>query len=188
MTEPNMTGNMRVEPIERATNRTWDEWLAFMDSINAKELSHHEIATKVLEELMGQIDSPAWWAQGITVAYEQAIGRRLPGQRSDGTFQTSVSRATTLGMQDLMTRWEAFAAADPEVLGLVAGDVRVSGTENRISWRAKAADGSAIVVISEPKTKGASIVAQLMGLATLELNNEAKAQWQRIVGRFLETL
>jgi len=55
-----MTTNSRIKAVERATNRTWDEWLLFMDSIGAKKFSHHEIATKVLEELDGKVDNLGW--------------------------------------------------------------------------------------------------------------------------------
>lgn len=182
-----MTTNSRIKTVERATNKAWDEWLHFMDSIDAKNLSHHEIATRVLEELDGKIENFAWWAQSVTVAYEQYIGRRIPGQRSDGTFQTSVSKATKLSMKDLMDKWTRFAAGDQEVLALIAGDVRVSGTEKRITWRTKAHDGSDIRITSEPKKDGtASIIAEQMGLQTNELNMEAKAKWSSIVQRFLE--
>ena len=184
-----MKTNPRIKPIERATNRSWDEWIQFMDSIDARSLNHHEIATKVLEELDGKIDNIGWWAQSVTVAYEQYIGRRIPGQRPDGTFQTSVSKSTKLGMKLLMNKWVDFAAKDQDVLDLIAGDVRVSGTENRITWRTKADDASSITVISEPKKDGsASIVAQHIGLQTEELNMEAKSKWSSILQRFLADL
>jgi hypothetical protein len=184
-----MATNARIKPVERATNRTWDEWLAFMERIDAKSLDHHGIAVKVYEELDGTIDNLGWWTQAVTVAWEQYIGRRIPGQRPDGTFQASVSKSTTLAMPELMDRWVDFAARDRAVLDLVAGDVRVSGTDRRITWRTKAVDGSSIVVTSEPKKHGsASIVATQMGLATSESNDEAKAGWSAILGRFLEEL
>lgn len=184
-----MTKNSRIKAVERATNRTWEEWLRFMDGIDAKDLSHHEIATKVLEELDGKVENLGWWAQSVTVAYEQYIGRRIPGQRPDGTFQTSVSKATKLGMQALMDRWVDFAAGDEEVTAEIAGDLRVSGTENRITWRTKASDGSSIRVTSEPKKDStASIIVNLMELQTHELNLEAKAKWSAIVERFLDEL
>jgi hypothetical protein len=184
-----MATNSRIKPIERATNRTWDEWLQFMDGIGAKNLSHHEIATKVLYELDGKVDNLGWWAQSVTVAYEHYIGRSIPGQRPDGTFQTSVSKSTQLGMQELMDKWVTFAAGDSDVIALVAGDVKVSGTEKRITWRTKARDGSEIRVTSEPKKNGtASIIAVQMGLQTNDLNNEAKAKWAAILERFLEGL
>jgi hypothetical protein len=160
-----------------------------MDGIGAKNLSHHEIATKVLEELDGKIDNIGWWAQSVTVAYEQYIGRRIPGQRPDGTFQTSVSKSTQLGMQELMDKWEAFAAGDQDVLDIVASDVRVSGTDKRITWRTKAHDGSDIRITSEPKKNGtASIIAMQMGLETNERNLEAKEKWAATLERFIAGL
>lgn len=160
-----------------------------MDRMNAKTLTHHQIASHLIEELNGIVDNIGWWAQSITVAYEQYIGRSVPGQRPDGTFQMSVSKATTLGMTELMDKWSAFAAGDDDIRAMVADEVRVSGTENRITWRTKAHDGSQIRVTSEPKKDGtASIVAMQMGLATDELNSAAKTTWAAIIQRFLATL
>ncbi|MEZ4671800.1 MAG: hypothetical protein R3E39_28180 [Anaerolineae bacterium] len=184
-----MPENSRIQAVERATNRTWDEWLKYMDSIDAKNLSHHEIATKLLQELDGKIENIGWWAQSVTVAYEQYIDRRVPGQRPDGTFQTSVSKATKLGMQELMDQWVEFAAQDKEVLALIADDVKVSGTDKRITWRSKGHDSSSIRVTSEPKKGGtASIIVNHMELQTEDLNNAAKAQWSSIIQRFIEAL
>ncbi len=182
--------NARIMPVERATGRTWGQWLQFMDSIDARHLDHHRIALKVYEELDGTIEQLGWWTQAVTVAYEQYIGRRIPGQRPDGTFQTSVSRSTTLGMQQLMDRWTAFATADETVRDIVAErDVRVSGTDRRITWRTRAEDGSSVVVTSEPKKNGtASLVATQMGLPTPESNDRAREQWTAIVERFLGTV
>lgn len=183
-----MQKNARIEAVERATGRSWDEWLEYMAGIDANGLTHHEIAAALVGELDGKVDNLGWWAQATAVAYEQYVGRRVPGQRPDGTFQTSVSRSTTLGMEALMAAWTAFAAADEGVLDLIAGQPRVSGTANRITWRAKARDGAAIVVISEPKKdETAALVAQHMGSATLERNDEAKAEWTAITARFLGT-
>jgi hypothetical protein len=92
-------------------------------------------------------------------------------------------------MQALMDRWVDFAAGDEEVTAEIAGDLRVSGTENRITWRTKASDGSSIRVTSEPKKDStASIIVNLMELQTHELNLEAKAKWSAIVERFLDEL
>ncbi|KIH96611.1 hypothetical protein LP52_23875 [Streptomonospora alba] len=184
-----MAENAHVEPIERATGRTWDTWLRFMAGIGAPGLDHRTIALRVSEELAGTVDNPGWWAQSVTVAYERHIGRRVPGQRADGTFETSVSRSTKLGMRELMDAWVEFAADDREVLDLVAADARVGGTEKRMTWRTKAADGSSVLVTSEPGKDGsASIVATRSGLASPEANAEAKARWSAIVNRFLESV
>lgn len=184
-----MATDSRIKAVERATNKTWEEWLHYMEGIGAAQLSHHEIATHVLGELEGKIENIGWWAQSITVAYEQYSGRRIPGQRPDGTFQTSVSKATTLGMQHLMEQWVNFAADDSDVRAIIAKEARVSGTDNRITWRTKARDGSEVRVTSEPKKDGtASIIAVQMGLQSHELNLEAKEAWSLILERFLAGL
>jgi hypothetical protein len=183
-----MATNSRIEAIERATDRSWDDWLAWMATIGAERLSHHEIASALITELDGKVDNLGWWAQATAVAYEQYVGRRVPGQRPDGTFQTSVSRSTSLGMEALIGAWTDFAAADQHVLDRISGDVRVSGTANRMTWRARGRDGTAITVISEPKKDGtASLVVQVIGTATLEDNVEAKETWTAITARFATT-
>jgi hypothetical protein len=80
-------------------------------------------------------------------------------------------------------------AEDETVQGIVVGDLRVSGTNRRITWRTKAQDGSSVIVTSEPKKNGtASIVATQIGLPTLESNDEARERWASIVKRFLESV
>jgi hypothetical protein len=184
-----MATNARIEAVERATGRPWDEWLDYFASIDAERLSHHQIASALITELDGKVDNLGWWAQATAVAYEQHMGRRVPGQRPDGTFQTSVSRSTPLGMAALMEAWTDFAAADEDVLKLIVGDVRVSGTSNRITWRTKARDGVSVIVISEPKKDGtASLVVQHIGSADLDSNIEAKDTWTAITARFAADL
>lgn len=183
-----MATNSRIKPVERATNRTWDDWLQFMNDIDAAQLDHKQIALKVFEELEGTTVEPlGWWTQAVTVAYEQYIGRRIPGQRPDGTFQASVSKSTPFGMADLMERWKHFADTDETVQAIVFhGDIRVSGTDRRITWRTKTRQGSSVIVTSEPKKNGtASIVAAEIGLPTLEANYHARQQWAKTVKRFL---
>lgn len=184
-----MKKNSRIASIEQATHQSWDEWIEFMESIQASSLDHHEIATKVLEQLKGKIESPAWWAQSVTVAYEQYSGRRIPGQRPDGTFQMSISKATSLEMKDLMDSWVKFTSDDQELHNMVKGLPKVSGTKNRITWRVKALDDSSIIVTSEPKSNGtASIIATQMGLPNLKSNEAAKNKWQTIISRFINEI
>ncbi|RBY89493.1 hypothetical protein [Blastococcus sp. TF02A-30] len=185
-----MAENPRIGPVERATGRAWDEWMRFFEGIGAADLDHSQIALRVYEQLDGTVERVGWWTQSVTVAYEQHIGRRVPGQRPDGTFQTSVSRATPFAMRDLMDRWVAFATDDPVVRDVVVPEApKVSGTDRRITWRTKAADGSSVVVTSEPKRNGtASLVATQIGLATPELNDAARQRWTEVVERFLAGL
>lgn len=184
-----MATDSKIQAIERATGRSWSDWLAFMDSIGAKDLDHHAIATKVLDELVGTSDNPGWWTQSVTNTYEQYIGRRVPGQRPDGTFRLSVSKSTALSMSTLMEKWTAFAAKDAGAQAMITAQPRISGTSNRITWRAKGVDNTSITVISEPKPNGtASLVVQHGGLVSQEINAQAKEQWVKTVQRFLTGL
>lgn len=189
MTKRPATRPRRVESIERATGRTWSAWLEFMDRIGAHDLDHARIAAAVEQDLQGVVDNPAWWAQGVTVAYEQHTGRRVPGQRPDGTFEFNVSKATTLDMHALMDAWVAFAADDEQVKALTAEEPRRSGTDKRLNWRTKAMDGSNVLVSSEPKKNGtASLVATQIGLTSQEHAEDAKVAWRAILERFVGTI
>src|SRR5690554_6590651 len=95
-----MTRPTSSEAIEKATGKTWDEWLEFFQSIGAQDLSHKEIAQKV-----HQNGTPGWWAQNVTVAYEQHIGRRKPGQDNKGAFMINVSRTIEASTDQAQKAW-----------------------------------------------------------------------------------
>lgn len=90
---------VNADAITKGTAQSWKEWLAFLEAINAHSMPHDEIARRVRETG----DASGWWAQTIAVAYEQHIGRRVPGQASDGTFQVSRSQRRWPAMW--MRRW-----------------------------------------------------------------------------------
>lgn len=76
------------ESLVEATGKKQAEWHAVLDAAGAREWKHPVIAAwPQSEHGVG-----GWWAQSITVGYEQAIGRRLPGQTADGTFSVSVTK------------------------------------------------------------------------------------------------
>jgi uncharacterized protein YndB with AHSA1/START domain len=81
---------------EMATGRTNEEWFALLDDWGAAERTHAEIARWLGE----QPSVSSWWAQMLTVAYEQARGRRLPHQRPDG-FTVTASKAMKVPVADL---------------------------------------------------------------------------------------
>ena len=78
------------DAVVAATGRPREEWFAVLDAARAAAATapwpHPQIVAVLVER---GVDD--WWAQSITIAYEQARGLRVPGQRADGTFETSVS-------------------------------------------------------------------------------------------------
>ena len=191
MAEMTVVMGVNTEPIERATERTWVEWLAFMEMIDAARLSHAQIARRVqaeLERMEPKVGNPAWWAQGITVAYEQHSGRRMPGQQADGSFELSVSKTVNVAMHEAMATWTQFVAHDEEVRLVTASEPKTSGTDKRLTWRAKSADGSALVFTSERLANGKTgIIMRQMKLPSYDANSAAKARWAAVLTRFIDT-
>src|SRR5215212_2775372 len=81
--------------VQRATDKSWDEWFALLDAWQGTTHNHTEIARHVYETY--GIDG--WWAQNVTVGYERARGMRALHERPDGfsgnaskTFPVSVER------------------------------------------------------------------------------------------------
>lgn len=81
------------EAMVRATGKRHAEWFAILDAWGATNHTHTEIARWLGETH----DTPGWWIQNITVAYERARGMRRPGQMADG-FTVTVSR--TIGRDE----------------------------------------------------------------------------------------
>jgi uncharacterized protein YndB with AHSA1/START domain len=84
------------EVMWRRTGRGWEEWLALLDAWGATERGHGEIARWLTEEHA----VPGWWAQSVTVGYEQARGMRQPGQVAGG-FAASASKTIAVPVDRL---------------------------------------------------------------------------------------
>jgi hypothetical protein len=129
------------EVIRSNTGRTWDEWFALLDAWGAMERPHPEIARWVNEEH----GVPGWWAQGVTVAYEQARGLRAPGQRRGGQFEVNASRTVAVPVERL---YEAFADPAVRERWLPGAAVEVRTARPARSIRANWDDGSTRLLIA----------------------------------------
>jgi hypothetical protein len=83
-----------------ATGRRSADWFGMLDQAGARDWSHTQIAAYLIDT----IGVDGWWSQSITVAYEQATGRRRPGQQHDGTFTASVSRRVAGDRREVFDR------------------------------------------------------------------------------------
>jgi hypothetical protein len=151
---------LMVEPIDRAkiekgTGRSWHD-CAELETLGAARLSHREIARVLVE----RAEVSEWWAQTITVAFEQHIGRRVPGQGSDGRFSASLSRTLAGSPDELRDRWLAVVApADGFAGAALRASPTTSRTAKRLYWRGKLDDGTSVTVSFERKAPGKTLVA-----------------------------
>jgi len=99
------------EAVREATGRDRAEWFALLDQAGAATWRHKDIATWLVTE--HGIDG--WWAQNVTVAFEQARGIRQPGQRQDGSFEASVSRTVALDTAEALRALAAVVRQELDV-------------------------------------------------------------------------
>lgn len=116
-----------AEAVRRSTGRTRDEWFALLDDVGATGWRHPAIAAWLVDH---GVDG--WWAQSITVGYEQARGMREPGQRPDGRFEASATRTLPVPT-DVTLSW----LTDPELRGRwldVEPEVRSTRAVKSVRW------------------------------------------------------
>lgn len=174
----------KAAAIARATSREWADWASLLSEAGGASLSHPQLADVALRNMPEAVTNPGWWAQSVAVAYEQAIGRRVVGQDSDGTFRTSVSKTVTLSPDDSLAAWTRIVA-DPglrltdENGASIAwfGETRTSVTEKWWRWRRDLSDGSRAAVEITRKTDGRTLVT----LTHSKLSGtEAIAHWKGV--------
>lgn len=127
------------EALAAKTSRSWEAWFELLDTWGGTAHSHAEIARWLVEERA--IDE--WWAQTITVGYEQARGMRKPGQSADGTFAANASK--TIGVAPNAV-YDAFADASKRARWLPNAKIVPTTVSPPKSFRAECDDGTRIAV------------------------------------------
>ncbi|MBC9937547.1 MULTISPECIES: hypothetical protein [unclassified Leucobacter] len=179
----NQTRGERIPAIERATNRPWNEWVAYFDSHGARTLDHPAIARLARPEMPADLDSPDWWAQGVAIAYEQFVGLRVPGQSSTGTFRVSASRTLPVDRDTALGLWLAAHDATTEHLGHAVEDRRSSRTEKR-SFRRFSLEGAGKVEVAATAGKDPAktiLSVSQDGLPDGERIEEWRAHWKALL-------
>ena len=125
-----------------ATGKRPDEWFAILDAQQATGWTHTTIA-RWLAANHDALDG--WWAQSVTVRYEQARGMRAPGQMADGTFTVGASRTVAADQQAALDAAIAAFSAHLEAQPAV-----VNRTARYPSARWRLPHGEAILVSANP--------------------------------------
>jgi hypothetical protein len=174
-----MARAQNVKNFEKTTGRSWEDWLKFLEGIGAASMSHTEIANRVFETGLPS----GWWAQGITVAYEQHIGRRVPGQVGSEQFSTSVTKTLTGSMDDALDRWLRFIGDRSEFDGVAFGRApKVSRTEKRRFWRCGLSDGTNMSASFEQRPADKVLMAISHDKIPTEARMEAwRAYWKTLL-------
>ena len=160
------------DAIQRATSRNWADWREVLDAAGAMGKSHTEIAAWLVDE--HGVDG--WWAQGVTVGYERMIGRRVVGQRNDGSYSASVSKTVNANVADVHSALVDHDKRSQWLADGVVGFRTASGVKS-----ARFDDLEAGVIIAFHLTdKGdkTSVQVQADKLASQEAVDAWKAAWK----------
>jgi hypothetical protein len=159
--------------LRERTGRDWDEWFALLDAWSAVERTHTEIA----RWLVTAHEVPGWWAQTVTVGYEQARGLRAPGQSRAGGFSASGSKTVGVPVERLFA-----AFADEALRRRWLPDVEVSVRTTTVpkTFRADWAGGPTRIAVGfAPKGEAKAQVAVLHEkLADADEAARCKAYWR----------
>jgi hypothetical protein len=172
------------EVVVRNTGRELDEWFALLDQWGAVDRPHTEIARWLATEHA----VPGWWAQGVTVAFEQARGLRAPGQRRDGNFSVTASKTVAVPLERL---YEAFVDEDLRRRWLPDAPFELRTTQPGRSLRANWEGGATrvnvnFVALGEAKSQAALAHERLPDAEAAEA---MRAYWRervKVLKRVLE--
>jgi len=89
-----------------ATGFDREHWYALLDLFGTAKKGHKATA----DFLHDEHGVSFWWAQQITVDYEQHRGLRKPGQRSDGKFTVNISKTIAAPVARVFDAWSNAAA------------------------------------------------------------------------------
>lgn len=172
--------------IAAATGRSRSEWYTLLDEVGARAWDHARIA----RWLGGEHDVDGWWAQSVTVGYEQTRGMRLPGQSSAGHFEANATKVLHAGPE---TVWPHLAEEDLRSDWLDVDWHLVGMTEPR-SLRLQADDGSRVTLLLTPLTPGrdgrpkVQLSVQHSRLPDGDVIDETKKFWRAALTRLAETV
>lgn len=157
----------------RATGRDREEWFRVLDAWGAAQRPHRDIA----RWLMGEHRLTEWWAQTLTVWYEQTRGLRPVGGDRDGRFSVSTTKTFAVSVERL---FEAFT--DERTRARWLPNARISertsqpGRSARFDWNA---GQSRIVVGFAAKGPARSQVSLLHErLPSASASADARSYWR----------
>lgn len=164
------------DTVEKKTGKGWEAWLQLLDDQDASRWQHKQIAI-YLHEHHGLDD---WWAQAVTVGYEQARGLREKHQKPDG-YEISVSKTFQAQLDKLYQAWTEVAVRQHWLSDL---GITISRATPHKSLRAALPDQTRLSVQFYPQSNGkVQITVHHMKLADSQDAEASKAFWKRALER-----
>lgn len=170
-----MRARVSSEAVRERTGHDYDEWFARLDEWGAADRTHTEIAAHLVRDL----GVAGWWAQSLTVAYEQERGMRAPGQRKDG-YSAGASRTVRAPMEEIFAAFVEQALRERWLADLEL-TVLSDNPPKRVT--ADPGDGTRVVFYLTARDAGrVSVAVEHSRLADPEAAAGAKEFWREHLG------
>lgn len=196
-----MIGTVSSASVEKATGRTWDEWIEILDKRGATMLTHKEIVAFLTKRYRLN----KWWQQQVSTGYEIHIGRKLPGRNAKGLYSMTATKTFPINqkaMWELLTSPEGtrlwlkpmsemvYLPKSPyEVEGGIFGEVRTlkAPMRMRLTWQDSDWEKPTVLqiyVIPRPGEK-CLLALQQDGLTTAQLKEQMRGHWHDAMNALL---
>ncbi|MGH3014998.1 MAG: DUF4287 domain-containing protein [Gaiellaceae bacterium] len=166
--------------VRERTGKGWEEWFALLDEAGAAERQHLEIARSLVDEhgLSG------WWAQSVTVEYEQARGLREEHERPDG-YEVGATKTIAASPDEVWRAWEDETLRERWLPGAqVAVRTATKPKTMRLDW----GEGGRLAVYLDEAGDKTRLAVQHERLPDREAAERWKAFWRERVAALKDLL
>lgn len=178
------TRPQNIASIEKKTKKDWSDWVEQLNKKHAKDLPHSEIVAIVRTLLEKDMKSAEWWAQTISVAYEQHTGKRAPGQRANGLFEVTTSATINQPREAVFINVCSWLDAQSHFRTQQAQNPRIAETKIRSNWRCNLPDGSTFTATVEGGLVKARVVFTHTDIPSSEEAEAWKTHWKQALDLF----
>lgn len=104
-------GMYTSDSVKKHTSRSWDEWIAILEKLGAKNLDHREIAALLTKKYK----LTYWWKHVVASGYEIHIGRKVEGRNAKGRWSLTATKSLHLSAEDL---WKFLVSEEGQAVWL----------------------------------------------------------------------
>jgi uncharacterized protein YndB with AHSA1/START domain len=182
--------------VKKATGKTWNEWIIFLDEKGAGKMSHTEIVALLYGN---KIIAKGWWVQNVTNGYEKSKGKRTVGDTQIG-FEVGARKTFPMHVKEA---WEWVTSPEGVNLWLgdevhlkfekgekyqtkngVIGEVRVVNPQEniRITWQPKNWEKHSVIQVRViPSGNNTVISFHQEQMPSKKDREERRKHWQKIL-------
>jgi hypothetical protein len=180
-----MTTLASVGDIENGTGLSWDDWLEYFASVDGPNLTHKQLVFRAASHMPATVLDTRGWAESVSVAYARRLGKPIPGQRQEGTFEMTYATTVDGNMNVAFASWLEFIDDRDSFAGSsLRQEPTITDSATWRRWRVRLEDGSQIT-IDIGSSRGTSVLtvthSQLRDQADVETH---RAWWKNLLDTY----